>query len=246
MVDASYKPYGLEPIEKASRDEIAALQVERLKWSLKHAYDNVPAYKKKFEAAGVAPSDFRQLEDLAKFPFTTKDDLRDELSVRHVRGAAREGRAHPCLVRHHRQADRGRLYPEGHRHLVASDGALDPRLRRTAGHEGAYRLWLWPVHRRARRALRRREAGLHRDPGFRRHDRAAGAADHRFPARHHHGDAVLHARHPRRIHQAGPRSAGNRRCGSEFSAPSRGPTRCAAKSKPRSAWTRSIFTACRK
>jgi phenylacetate-CoA ligase len=77
MVDASYKPYGLEPIETASRDEIAALQTQRLAWSLKHAYDNVEAYRKKFDAAGVAPSDFRRLEDIAKFPFTTKADLRD-------------------------------------------------------------------------------------------------------------------------------------------------------------------------
>ncbi|MGD9924340.1 MAG: phenylacetate--CoA ligase PaaK [Pseudorhodoplanes sp.] len=77
MVDASYKPYGLEPIETASRDEIAALQTQRLAWSLKHAYDNVEAYRKKFDAAGVSPSDFRRLEDLAKFPFTAKADLRE-------------------------------------------------------------------------------------------------------------------------------------------------------------------------
>ena len=77
MVDASYKPYGLEPIETASRDEIAALQVQRLKWSLQHAYGNVEAYRKKFDAAGVKPSDFRSLADLAAFPFTTKHNLRD-------------------------------------------------------------------------------------------------------------------------------------------------------------------------
>jgi phenylacetate-CoA ligase len=77
MVDASYKHYGLEPIETASRDEIAALQTQRLVWSLKHAYDNVEAYRKKFDAAGVKPSDFKRLEDLARFPFTTKADLRE-------------------------------------------------------------------------------------------------------------------------------------------------------------------------
>jgi phenylacetate-CoA ligase len=77
MVDASYKPYGLEPIETASRDEISGLQTQRLAWSLKHAYDNVEAYRKKFDAAGVKPSDFKRLEDLAKFPFTTKADLRE-------------------------------------------------------------------------------------------------------------------------------------------------------------------------
>ncbi len=71
------QPGELEPIERASRDEIAALQLARLKWSLAHAYDNVPHYRKKFEAAGVHPRDLRSLEDLAKFPFTTKSDLRD-------------------------------------------------------------------------------------------------------------------------------------------------------------------------
>ena len=70
-------PGKLDPIEKASRDEIAALQLERLKWSLQHAYDNVPHYKKKFDAHGVHPSDLKTLADLAKFPFTTKSDLRD-------------------------------------------------------------------------------------------------------------------------------------------------------------------------
>jgi phenylacetate-CoA ligase len=70
-------PAQLEPIETASRDEIAALQLQRLQWTLKHAYDNVPHYKAAFDQAGVHPSDCRQLSDLAKFPFTTKKDLRD-------------------------------------------------------------------------------------------------------------------------------------------------------------------------
>jgi phenylacetate-CoA ligase len=66
----------LEPIEKASKDALAALQLERLKKTLHQAYDNVPHYKKKLDAAGVHPSDLKELADLAKFPFTTKDDLR--------------------------------------------------------------------------------------------------------------------------------------------------------------------------
>lgn len=68
MPDASYVPFGLEPIETASRDEIASLQIERLKWSLRRAYDNIAAYRKKFDAAGVRPDDFRTLADLARFP----------------------------------------------------------------------------------------------------------------------------------------------------------------------------------
>src|SRR6188768_4223363 len=66
----------LNPIEIASRDEIAALQLRRMKWSLRHAYENVPHYKTSFDAAGVHPDDLTQLSDLARFPFTAKDDLR--------------------------------------------------------------------------------------------------------------------------------------------------------------------------
>lgn len=73
----SPSPGDLEAIETASRDELQALQLERLRWSLEHAYANVPHYKAKFDAAGVHPSDLKTLADLAKFPFTTKKDLRD-------------------------------------------------------------------------------------------------------------------------------------------------------------------------
>jgi phenylacetate-CoA ligase len=69
-------PTPLHPIERASRDEITALQLKRLRWSLAHAYDNVPHYKAAFDAKGVHPSDCKALADLAKFPFTTKQDLR--------------------------------------------------------------------------------------------------------------------------------------------------------------------------
>ncbi|SPH24658.1 Phenylacetate-coenzyme A ligase [Defluviimonas aquaemixtae] len=66
----------LDPIEIASRDEIETLQLKRLKWSLKHAYDHVPFYRESLDAAGVHPGDLLTLSDLAKFPFTTKADLR--------------------------------------------------------------------------------------------------------------------------------------------------------------------------
>ena len=69
-------PGDLEPIETASQDELRALQLQRLQWSLKHAYDNVPHYRKAFDLRGVHPSDMKQLSDLSKFPFTTKHDLR--------------------------------------------------------------------------------------------------------------------------------------------------------------------------
>jgi len=77
MEDLSPKPGDLEAIETASRDELQALQLDRMKWSLRHAYDNVPFYKASFDAAGVHPDDLKSLADLAKFPFTVKSDLRD-------------------------------------------------------------------------------------------------------------------------------------------------------------------------
>jgi phenylacetate-CoA ligase len=73
---------GLHTIESASRDEITALQIGRMKWTLNHAYRNIAHYKLKFDAAGVHPDDFKSLPDLAKFPFTTKQDLRDNYPYR--------------------------------------------------------------------------------------------------------------------------------------------------------------------
>ncbi|MDH0774549.1 phenylacetate--CoA ligase [Delftia tsuruhatensis] len=70
-------PGDLDAIETASRDEIASLQLLRLRWSLQHAYDHVPHYRRAFDEKGVHPSDLRTLSDLARFPFTTKKDLRE-------------------------------------------------------------------------------------------------------------------------------------------------------------------------
>ena len=70
-------PGELEPIERASRDELQALQLARLQWSVKHAYGDVPHYRRSFEAAGVHPSDLKTLGDLAKFPFAVKQDFRN-------------------------------------------------------------------------------------------------------------------------------------------------------------------------
>eukprot|EP01032_Pedospumella_encystans_P038394 gene38394-43493_t len=65
------------PIERASKDELQALQLERMKWTLKHAYENVPHYRAAFDEKGVHPDDLKTLADLAKFPFTDKKTLRD-------------------------------------------------------------------------------------------------------------------------------------------------------------------------
>ena len=67
----------LDPIEIASTDEIQGLQLERMKWSLRHAYDNVAMYRKRFDDASVHPDDLKSMSDLSKFPFTYKNDLRD-------------------------------------------------------------------------------------------------------------------------------------------------------------------------
>ena len=76
MRDLTPKKQELEPIEIASIDEIKALQLSRLKWSVDHAYKNVAFYKKKYDEIGIHPSDLKYLEDLKLFPFTTKEDLR--------------------------------------------------------------------------------------------------------------------------------------------------------------------------
>jgi phenylacetate-CoA ligase len=76
MLDLSPKPGDLEPIETAPVDELRELQLDRLHWSLQHAYDNVPHYRTSFDAAGLHPDDVKTLADLAKLPFTTKADLR--------------------------------------------------------------------------------------------------------------------------------------------------------------------------
>jgi phenylacetate-CoA ligase len=77
MVQRIPAPGELDPIERASRDELQALQLERLQWSLRHAYQNVPHYRAAFDAAGVHPEDLKSLADLARFPFTDKKTLRD-------------------------------------------------------------------------------------------------------------------------------------------------------------------------
>ncbi|WP_144629118.1 phenylacetate--CoA ligase PaaK [Arthrobacter woluwensis] len=77
MQDLTPRPDELDPIETASVDELRALQLDRLKWTLRHAYDNVPHYRKAFDEAGVHPEDLTSLEDLSRFPFTSKADLRE-------------------------------------------------------------------------------------------------------------------------------------------------------------------------
>ena len=77
MSQATLSCAGRDAIEHASHDELENLQLERLKWTLRHAYENVPHYKQAFDEQGVHPDDLTQLSDLKRFPFTTKQDLRN-------------------------------------------------------------------------------------------------------------------------------------------------------------------------
>src|SRR3954451_6415659 len=76
MQDRTPRPGDLEPIETASRDELQSLQLQRLRWTLHHVYDNVAHYRAAFDEAGVHPDDVTDLADPARFPFTTKEHLR--------------------------------------------------------------------------------------------------------------------------------------------------------------------------
>lgn len=144
----------LDPIETASRDELQALQTQRLKWTLKHAYENVPMYRRKFDAAGIHPDDFHELSDLSKFPCTTKQDLRDNYPFdtfavpmeQVVRIHASSGTTGKPTVVGYTQND-----IDNWANIVARSCA------RRAGRQrqDSCCLRLWSVYRRARRPLRR-------------------------------------------------------------------------------------------
>ena len=89
------KAFPLEPIEKASIDELRSLQLKRLQSTLQHAYTNSPVYRAKFDAAGVHPGDCKTLADIAKFPFTTKSELRVEDLDSRLRGNDKHVRTWP-------------------------------------------------------------------------------------------------------------------------------------------------------
>jgi phenylacetic acid degradation protein PaaD len=157
--DPGMKAFPLEPIEKASIDELRALQLKRLQATLRHAYDNSPVYRAKFDAAGVRPDDCRSLADLRKFPFTSKADLRGAIpsACSPCRASSACASMRPAAPP---ASHGGGLHEERHRDLGPRDGAQHPRRRRAARRDGARELRLRPVHRRAGRALRRRETGL--------------------------------------------------------------------------------------
>ena len=104
-------PGELEPIEtREPRRARARCSSTRLQWSLAHAYDNVPHYRRKFDAAGCIRGDLKSLADLAKFPFTIKADLRDNYPFGMFAVPREQVVAHPRVVGNDRQADGRRLH----------------------------------------------------------------------------------------------------------------------------------------
>ncbi|MBO2029478.1 hypothetical protein J4734_20220 [Klebsiella pneumoniae] len=167
-----------------------ALQTQRLKWTLKHAYENVPMYRRKFDAAGVHPDDFRELNDLQKFPCTTKQDLRDNYPFdtfavpmeQVVRIHASSGTTGKPTVVGYTQNDIDNWANIVARSLRAAGGSAKDKIHVAYG----YGLFTGGLG-----ALRRGTFGRDGDPDVRRTDRKTGAADPRFPAGYDHGDAVL-------------------------------------------------------
>ena len=207
-------PALLDPDERMPADELSALQLERLQWTVRHAYDNVPLYRTAVRRRRRAPGRHPLARRRGEVPV---HDQQGRPAARPTRSACSpcpmdQVAPHPRLVGHDRPADGRRLHERRPRHVGDAHGAIAPRGRRPAGHEGAQRLRLRAVHRRPRRALRHREARCHGHPGVRWADRAAGAAHPRLRARRDPLHAQLPAHDRRRDREAGHRSAGEPAC----------------------------------
>ena len=177
----------LDPIETASIDELQALQTARLKWTLNHAYNNVPMYKRKFDAAGVHPDDFNELADLqnsrappSRICATTTRSI--PLRCRWSRWCASTPRRAPPESRPWWDIPR----------MISTTGPIS-----SPGAAGAARRikFTWPTATgyspAGWGALRCRASGCDGDPDVRRPDGEAGAADPRFSAGYDHGDALI-------------------------------------------------------
>ena len=126
----------LEPIERASVEELRALQRERLAWTLRHAYENVPHYRRAFDGAGVSPADFRDMPDLSRFPFTTKADLRANYPFgMFAVPQERVARMIPPFGNRHSVCHRNRLRPEST--ATSSGGQRHPVFRPDLNGRGA-------------------------------------------------------------------------------------------------------------
>lgn len=187
----------MEPIERASLDELRALQLERLRWSVRHAYDNVEHYRERFAAHDVHPDDIRVLEDLEKFPFLTKADFRD----RHPFGLLAVAR-HRLARIHASSGTTGKPTVVGYtaRDIDAWAGLVARSIRAAGGRAGdvvhvSYGYGLFTgglgAHYGAER-LGCTVIPVSVGQTERQNSMSAGLS-----TRHHHGDSLLHA-HPRR------------------------------------------------
>ena len=175
--------------ETLPREALEALQLKRLRDLVDRMYARVPFYRQKLTEAGYKSGDIRTLGDLARLPFTTKDDLRDNYPFGLFAVPMDRGRPHPRLVGDDGQTHRGRVHPARHRHLVRVDG---PDALRRGYHQPGHRpqrLRVRPLHRGAGRPLRRREDRGGRHPHVRREHQAADP-DHEGLRLHH---SPLHA-----------------------------------------------------
>src|SRR6202050_3154561 len=193
----------LETIEKATKDSLQALQLERLKTTLQRAYAHVPHYNKKLDAAGAHPGDLKELSDLAKFPFTTKDDLRQNYPYGMfavpmsdiVRIHASSGTTGKPTVVGYTQNDIDTWSLLMARSIRAAGGRSADKIHVAYG----YGLFTGG----AGAPFGGRALGRRRHSARRRFHRAPGPAHSRFCPRHHHGDAVLYAGHRRRVRAPG-------------------------------------------
>ena len=180
----------LDAGERLDAGALRALQLERLRASLRHAYENVPFYRAVLrQGRACARTTAASLADLARFPFTTKADLRENYPfgmfavpqdrIRRIHASSgTTGR--PTVVGYTEQRPV---------HVGRHGGPFDPRGGRPARRQGACGVRLRAVHRRSGRALRRRAARLYGHPRVRRHDGPPGPADPGLRARDHHGHA---------------------------------------------------------
>ena len=164
MLNLSPHPGDLDAVETVSADQLRELQLERLRWSVHHAYDNVVFYRRSFDVVGVHPDDVKSLEDLAKLPFTTKRDLRENYPF----GMFAVLREQVSRI-HASSGTTGRPTVVGSPVRTSTCGppwwpaaCAPPAAPRS---RPAQRLWLRPVHRRSGRPRRRGEAGVHGGTG---------------------------------------------------------------------------------
>jgi phenylacetate-CoA ligase len=243
MEDLSPRPGDLDPIEIASRDEIEALQFHRMKWSLRHAYDNSPSTGSASIEHGVHPDDLKSLADLAKFPFTTKPTCATPIP-----SACSPCRASKMVRIHASSGTTGKPTVVGY---TAADIDTWANLiaRRSARRAGGPAISCMSPMATAcspaglARITGPRTAGLHRGADLGRDDRAAGDADHDFKPR----IIMVTPSYMLSILDEFRRQGSTRaraRSPSASSAPSPGPTPCAPRSNRRSTCTPSTSTAC--